>query len=91
MRAELSGTNTAPGVVHGVPIVRTPGDELPERPEFVAGLRRPSQEGQEEALEDTNGADETDKQARTKAPEVHDVQTDSDKKQEGQGEGTQKS
>lgn len=39
-RVELPGTNTAPGVVHGVPIVRTPGDELPEAPEYVAGLRR---------------------------------------------------
>jgi hypothetical protein len=44
-RAELPGTNTAPGGVHGVPIVRTPGDELPERPVYVAGLRRPSREG----------------------------------------------
>jgi len=44
MRAELPGTSTAPGAVHGVPIVRTPGDELPERPEYVGGLRRPSQE-----------------------------------------------
>ncbi|EOA85557.1 uncharacterized protein SETTUDRAFT_161884 [Exserohilum turcica Et28A] len=43
-RAELPGTNTAPGGLHGVPIIRTPGDELPERPEYVAGLRRPSQE-----------------------------------------------
>jgi hypothetical protein len=44
-RAELSGTNTTPGARHGVPIVRTPGDELPVAPEYVAGLRRPSQEG----------------------------------------------
>lgn len=43
-RAELPGTNTAPGALHGVPIVRTPGDDLPERPEYVAGLRRPSRE-----------------------------------------------
>jgi hypothetical protein len=43
-RAELPGTNVAPGGVHGVPIVRTPGDDLPERPEYTAGLKRPSQE-----------------------------------------------
>ncbi|KAH5221193.1 hypothetical protein HBH68_037800 [Parastagonospora nodorum] len=39
-RAELPGTNTVRGGVHGVPIVRTPGDELPEQREYVAGLRR---------------------------------------------------
>lgn len=44
-RVELPGTNSAPGGVHGVPIVRTPGDELPEMPEYVPGLRRPSGEG----------------------------------------------
>jgi hypothetical protein len=27
-----------------VPIVRTPGDDLPERPEYTPGLKRPSQE-----------------------------------------------
>jgi hypothetical protein len=43
-RAELPGTNVAPGGVHGVPIVRTPGDDLPERPEYTPGLKRPSQE-----------------------------------------------
>jgi hypothetical protein len=43
-RVELPGTNTAPGGLHGVPIVRTPGDELPERPMYTPGLRRPSQE-----------------------------------------------
>jgi hypothetical protein len=41
-RVELSGTTTAPGGVHGVPIVRTPGDDLPEQPVYVPGLRRPS-------------------------------------------------
>jgi hypothetical protein len=46
-RAELPGTSTAPGAVHGVPIVRTPGDELPERQECIGGLRRPSQEDRE--------------------------------------------
>ncbi|EAT86292.2 hypothetical protein SNOG_06461 [Parastagonospora nodorum SN15] len=44
-RAELPGTNTVRGGVHGVPIVRTPGDELPERPEYVAGLRRLERDG----------------------------------------------
>jgi hypothetical protein len=43
-RAELPGTSTAPGAVHGVPIVRTPGDDLPEPPLYLPGLRRPSQE-----------------------------------------------
>jgi hypothetical protein len=43
-RAELPGTNSAPGGVHGVPIVRTPGDDLPEQPEYTPGLRRPSRE-----------------------------------------------
>lgn len=38
---ELPGTNVAPGGVHGVPIVRTPGDDLPESPEYHPGLRRP--------------------------------------------------
>jgi hypothetical protein len=45
-RAELPGTSTAPGAVHGVPIVRTPGDDLPELPVYVAGVRRPSQESE---------------------------------------------
>ena len=44
-RAELPGTNTVRSGVHGVPIVRTPGDELPERPEYVAGLRRLDRNG----------------------------------------------
>jgi hypothetical protein len=48
-RAELPGTNTAPGAVHGVPIIRTPGDELPERPKYVAGVRR-MEEGREKEL-----------------------------------------
>lgn len=43
-RAELPGTNVAPGGMHGVPIVRTPGDDLPERPEYTPGLKRPSRE-----------------------------------------------
>ncbi|USP76833.1 hypothetical protein yc1106_04107 [Curvularia clavata] len=42
--AELSGTTTAPEAVHGVPIVRTPGDDLPVLPEYVPGLRRPRRE-----------------------------------------------
>ncbi|KAH7068684.1 hypothetical protein FB567DRAFT_248336 [Paraphoma chrysanthemicola] len=45
-RAELPGTSTAPGAVHGVPIVRTPGDDLPELPVYFAGVRRPSQESE---------------------------------------------
>lgn len=53
-RAELSGTNTAPGALHGVPIVRTPGDDLPERPEYVAGLRRPSRERRRSASVTSN-------------------------------------
>jgi hypothetical protein len=44
-RAELSGTTTVAGGVLGVPIVRTPGDELPEREEYVAGLRRVGSSG----------------------------------------------
>jgi len=40
--AELSGTSTVPGGVHGVPIVRTPGDDLPESPEYTPGLKRPA-------------------------------------------------
>lgn len=43
--SELPGTNTAPGGVHGVPIVRTPGDDLPESPEYTPGLRRPASAG----------------------------------------------
>lgn len=38
--AELPGTNVAAGGVHGVPIVRTPGDDLPEPPVYTTGLRR---------------------------------------------------
>lgn len=37
--SELPGTNTVAGGVHGVPIVRTPGDDLPESPEYTPGLR----------------------------------------------------
>lgn len=48
-RAELPGTSTAPGALHGIPIVRTPGDELPELPLYVPGLRRPSVDGVGEA------------------------------------------
>jgi LPXTG-motif cell wall-anchored protein len=51
-RAELPGTNTAPGAVHGVPIVRTPGDDLPETPFYTPGLRRPSQDEVREAKGD---------------------------------------
>lgn len=40
--AELSGTNTVAGGVLGVPTVRTPGDDLPERPQYTPGLRRAS-------------------------------------------------
>jgi hypothetical protein len=54
-RAELPGTNTVRGGVHGVPIVRTPGDELPEREEYVAGLRRPSRDGREDVLGSERG------------------------------------
>ncbi|KAF1969530.1 hypothetical protein BU23DRAFT_539447 [Bimuria novae-zelandiae CBS 107.79] len=43
--SELPGTNTAPGGVHGVPIVRTPGDDLPESPEYTPGLKRPASTG----------------------------------------------
>lgn len=49
-RAELPGTNSAPGAVHGVPIVRTPGDELPVRVEYVGGLRRVERSGEKELL-----------------------------------------
>lgn len=38
--SELPGTNVVAGGVHGVPIVRTPGDDLPEMPEYTPGLRR---------------------------------------------------
>ena len=43
--SELPGTNTAPGGVQGVPIVRTPGDDLPESPEYTPGLKRPASAG----------------------------------------------
>lgn len=43
--AELPGTNTVPGGVHGVPIVRTPGDDLPELPEYTPGLKRSASSG----------------------------------------------
>jgi hypothetical protein len=41
-RAELSGMSTVEGAVHGVPIVRVPGDEDVVRTEYVGGLRRRS-------------------------------------------------
>ncbi|KAF2036777.1 hypothetical protein EK21DRAFT_83707 [Setomelanomma holmii] len=34
-RAELSSTTMSPGALHGVPTVRTPGDDLPEPPLHV--------------------------------------------------------
>ena len=40
-RAELPGTNIAQGGLSGVPIVRTPGDDLPEQPLYRPGLVRP--------------------------------------------------
>lgn len=43
--SELPGTNTAAGARHGVPIVRTPGDDLPESPEYTPGLKRPGSAG----------------------------------------------
>lgn len=52
--AELSGTTTAPGALHGVPIVRTPGDDLPVLPEYVPGLRRPSRERRRSASAASN-------------------------------------
>ena len=42
---ELPGTNTAAGARHGVPIVRTPGDDLPDSPEYTPGLKRPASVG----------------------------------------------
>jgi hypothetical protein len=39
---ELPGTSVAKGGVAGVPVVRTPGDELPETPQYTPGLRRPN-------------------------------------------------
>ncbi|KAF2642754.1 hypothetical protein P280DRAFT_468070 [Massarina eburnea CBS 473.64] len=39
--AELPGTNTAPGGSAGVPQIRTPGDDLPEVPEYTPGLKKP--------------------------------------------------
>lgn len=59
-RAELPGTNTAPGGLHGIPMIRTPGDELPERPEYVAGLRRPSQESTSMAAVSNEGGEHSD-------------------------------
>jgi hypothetical protein len=43
--SELPGTNTVAGGVHGVPIVRTPGDDLPEARPPTPGLRRPAGAG----------------------------------------------
>ncbi|KAL1600393.1 hypothetical protein SLS60_006778 [Paraconiothyrium brasiliense] len=40
--SELPGTNTVAGGMHGVPILRIPGDDLPETPEYTPGLRRPA-------------------------------------------------
>lgn len=64
--AELPGTSTVPGAMPGVPIVRTPGDDLPVQPEYVPGLRRPSRErnnsaaatSNEEQLERSKDADD---------------------------------
>ncbi|KAJ4297437.1 hypothetical protein N0V90_005328 [Kalmusia sp. IMI 367209] len=39
---ELPGTNTAAGGVLGMPIIRMPGDDLPELPEYTPGLKRPT-------------------------------------------------
>jgi hypothetical protein len=43
--AELPGTNVVRGGVAGVPIVRTPGDDLPEPPGYVPGLRTEEMQG----------------------------------------------
>jgi hypothetical protein len=43
--SELPGTNTVAGGVLGVPIVRTPGDDLPEARPPTPGLRRPTSAG----------------------------------------------
>jgi hypothetical protein len=39
--AELPGTNVVPWGKHGIPHVRTPGDDLPTPPEETAGLKPP--------------------------------------------------
>ncbi|KAF2199827.1 hypothetical protein GQ43DRAFT_375312 [Delitschia confertaspora ATCC 74209] len=39
--AELPGTNVVQGGLHGIPHVRTPGDDLPELPVVHPGLRKP--------------------------------------------------
>lgn len=39
--AELSGTSVVPGGKTGVPVVRTPGDDLPTPPLYTPGLVRP--------------------------------------------------
>ncbi|KAF2449629.1 hypothetical protein P171DRAFT_427807 [Karstenula rhodostoma CBS 690.94] len=54
--SELPGTNTVAGGVHGVPIVRTPGDDLPESPEYTPGLRRPSSAGGERRRSSSTGS-----------------------------------
>jgi len=43
-RAELPGTNVVPWGKHGIPFVRTPGDDLPEKPEEWPGLKPPKEE-----------------------------------------------
>jgi len=69
-RAELPGTNTAPGGVHGVPIVRTPGDDLPEQPQYTPGLRRPSQEGRGTDVQHRTKQEEELKKAAPAVPDL---------------------
>ncbi|KAJ4295171.1 hypothetical protein N0V90_007181 [Kalmusia sp. IMI 367209] len=72
--AELPGTNVAAGGVHGVPIVRTPGDDLPESPEYTPGLKRPAsvkgsrrrRRSSEAAREAQQSASETQQQKESK-------------------------
>ncbi|KAF2874637.1 hypothetical protein BDV95DRAFT_337793 [Massariosphaeria phaeospora] len=59
--AELPGTNTVAGGVHGVPIVRTPGDDLPTPPLYTAGLSSGGNSATSDAEADAASPGETQK------------------------------
>jgi hypothetical protein len=74
--AELSGTTVAPGGSAGVPMIRTPGDDLPVLPRYVAGLRKLGSNSMREMEEGRGmGKDEVEMGAKVGVEVRHELAT----------------